>query len=426
MKKFWDFFSSSRLAIILFFLLALISILGTLIPQYKEEAFYLQKYGSSLGKLILFFQLNQAYHSWWYVSALFIFLLNLTFCSLKRLPFSLKLYRRDPSQMDPEKLPNKRILNLGEKVELLEELLLKKWKFEKIKENFYYRESFRWGHLSVYVVHFSLLLIILGALLGALFGLIGNISIVEGESNHVVFPFRKKDPHFLPFQMRLNKFLVDFYPDGRPKEFLSNVTVIDGNKKMDVLIRVNSPFTYKGYKFYQANYQALPDFKIRISDGLVTQELTLSPGVPIIFNDRFQIGIQRFSEAHNTLFVWIWVIDEEKKRQARGLLIKGVPHFQLPLEEGRFLKIDLLDIERVRFISGLQVKKDSFTWLVYLGFIILSLGIFLVYYCEPKVIWIYLKEEGDGKKIIIGSYAKRNRYLSEEFEKKLLKDFLSE
>ncbi|MFN3568419.1 MAG: cytochrome c biogenesis protein ResB, partial [Caldimicrobium sp.] len=82
MKDLWNFLASAKLAIVLFFLLAAFSILGTIIPQGHPETFYLMKYGTALGKLLLFFQINDAYHSWWYITALFLFLTNLIACSL--------------------------------------------------------------------------------------------------------------------------------------------------------------------------------------------------------------------------------------------------------------------------------------------------------------------------------------------------------
>ncbi len=112
MKNLFDQLASAKLAIILFFVLAVFSILGTIIPQGQPEAFYLQKYGTSLGKIILLFQINDAYYSWWYISALFLFLANLIACSLKRLPFTLKLYKRDPSEINPQNLPNRIEINL--------------------------------------------------------------------------------------------------------------------------------------------------------------------------------------------------------------------------------------------------------------------------------------------------------------------------
>ncbi len=56
MKRILDELASAKLAIVLFFVLAGISILGTIIPQGQPHEFYLTKYGQGLGKLILFFK----------------------------------------------------------------------------------------------------------------------------------------------------------------------------------------------------------------------------------------------------------------------------------------------------------------------------------------------------------------------------------
>ena len=44
-----------------------------------------------------------------------------------------------------------------------------------------------------------------------------------------------------------------------PKEYLSKVTVIDGEKTIKKDITVNGPLDYKGLRFYQATYGVAPE-----------------------------------------------------------------------------------------------------------------------------------------------------------------------
>lgn len=52
------------------------------------------------------------------------------------------------------------------------------------------------------------------------------MNILEGETSNIVQPFRKKDPVQLDFSLKLNKFILETYPNGMPKEYISNVTAL--------------------------------------------------------------------------------------------------------------------------------------------------------------------------------------------------------
>lgn len=60
----------------------------------------------------------------------------------------------------------------------------------------------------------------------------------------------------LPFTLKLKKFIVDFYSTGMPSRFVSQVEVIDqqDDKKFDAIIEVNEPLRYKGVTVYQSSF----------------------------------------------------------------------------------------------------------------------------------------------------------------------------
>ena len=84
MKSVWKFFESVKLAIVLFIILALASIVGTLIPQGRSAAEYAAHYGGLSG-LFIKLQLTDLYHSAWFLALLFMFALNTIVCTLARL-----------------------------------------------------------------------------------------------------------------------------------------------------------------------------------------------------------------------------------------------------------------------------------------------------------------------------------------------------
>jgi len=413
MSKLWDFMSSARLAITLFLILAFISIFGTIIPQGEPSQFYFMKYGPFLGKIILFLKLDDAYHSWWYIGTLFLFLANLIACSIKRFPISWRLYKKDPLEINPENLPYKYQITLKGNPSEIESLIYNKLKFKKAEKYFngkilFYKDLNRWAHLSVYLIHFSIIIVIIGALIGAIWGYKGNMWIVEGQTSNTVLPFKSKEPIFLDFSVKLNKFSIELYPDGTPKEYISNVTVIDGNHTIDTLIKVNSPFKYKGLSFYQANYDTIPEFKIKVRYKGGEKFYTLNSFSPVSIDDKYTIALNDFGEAHGLIYAKIIFFDSETGQQIPGIIIKGFPHFNIPVDKDR-LQILLEDVEKITYISGLQVKKDPGVPVVYAGFILIIMGLLGVYFFEPKTFWIFLIPEKDKIILNMGAYAKRER-----------------
>lgn len=65
----------------------------------------------------------------------------------------------------------------------------------------------------------------------------------------------------MPFSLKLNDFIAQRYPgtEKRYSSFESKVTVIDGNDKFDARIFMNNILDYKGFRFFQANFD--PDEK---------------------------------------------------------------------------------------------------------------------------------------------------------------------
>ena len=82
----YDLFRSLKLTISLLILLAILSIIGTLITQNATRPEYVQRYGIGLYEVLNFFNLFDMYHSWWFSAILLLLVINLITCSIHRLP----------------------------------------------------------------------------------------------------------------------------------------------------------------------------------------------------------------------------------------------------------------------------------------------------------------------------------------------------
>jgi len=221
------FFSSLKLTIPLLIVLAALSVIGTLITQNATEHEYLQRYSETTYAILKGLGLLDMYHSWWFIGVLILLAINITACSWKRLPAVWQQVRKNKSG---------------------------------------------YARLGTYLTHLSVLLILMGGLIGALWGFKGYVQIVEGETVQSIFlnnPQQARKP--LEFQVRCDAFHVDFYPNGSPREYVSTLTFFDeGRVVIDhAPLRVNHPISYKGLTFYQASYgiNIFPTIEVKKNSG---------------------------------------------------------------------------------------------------------------------------------------------------------------
>ena len=90
-----------------------------------------------------------------------------------------------------------------------------------------YGEKGRWTRFGVYTVHLSVVLLLIGGLIGSIFGFDGYVNIAEGESVQQIRLRNKPQMVQLDFAIRCDDFDVSFYDTGAPKEFRSSLTVLE-------------------------------------------------------------------------------------------------------------------------------------------------------------------------------------------------------
>jgi cytochrome c biogenesis protein len=88
----------------------------------------------------------------------------------------------------------------------------------------------------------------------------GNVMLPEGAAANFVF-LRLRDGFLLqelPFAIELKDFQVAYYDTGQPKSFASEVLIHDreylGDRPLAATVRVNHPLVYRGYAIYQSDF----------------------------------------------------------------------------------------------------------------------------------------------------------------------------
>jgi cytochrome c biogenesis protein len=230
----WAFFSSVKLALFILFALATTSIIGTVVQQNKPASFYIELYGPNLARLMQTLSIPDMYNSWWFMILLTLFSLNLIVCSIERIPNAWRLVTMDNLATDPGRLQKMGMRkshevegSLTEAVEkTTSHLSGKGWKTEKRDlENgtLLFSQKGSWTRFGVYVVHTSILIILVGAIIGSarmansifnnpLYAFKGGVNIPESQQTDVVYSYLTQKPLKLGFTVRCDKFYIEYYP----------------------------------------------------------------------------------------------------------------------------------------------------------------------------------------------------------------------
>jgi cytochrome c biogenesis protein len=103
-EKVWKFFSSVKLAVVLLIILAIVSVIGTVIQQNEAPERYLAEYSQTTVQLFETIGLFDMYHTWWFVLLLFLLTTNLTVCTLDRFPHTLRIITAPLKPIDEDSL----------------------------------------------------------------------------------------------------------------------------------------------------------------------------------------------------------------------------------------------------------------------------------------------------------------------------------
>ena len=421
MKKLYDFFSSVKLAIFLLLMLATTSIIGTIIEQQKDPIQYLKEYGETTYKVFKFLGFTDVYHSWWYILLLVLLAINLIVCSIKRLPKIWKI-AKEPKKILPEgqeknlkayhsitfPAPFEKVKN-----SLIEAFRRVRYKVEVVEEQedktYIFADKNVFARFGVYIVHLGVLIVLIGGLITAIWGYRGYMNLAEGTASNLVSFFTGGKIIELPFYVKCNKFKIDFYPSGMPKAYISDISIIENGKEvLRKQIKVNDPLKYKGIYFYQASYgQGEAFIQLKKGDNITT--VAVAFGQPFKVEDGVYMRIVSIDGMR--MLVGFEVIDHGKVKDYQA---KMFTPYQIP---GTNVLFAVADVKPV-FYTGLQVSRDPGTWVVWLGSIILILGLIIAFFIPHRRVWVRIEKKGEDRtKVVIGGTTnKGTEGLSQELE----------
>jgi len=436
------FFASVKLTVYTLVLLALTSIVGTVVLQNGSPEAYIRLYGPGLYNMILVLDLDRMYQAWWYLLLMVVLCVNIVVCSIDRLSVRWKIIFPKNISVNPqrfEKTKNRQQfecqLPMNSFAHQAKQMLAARAGkvIEKTSETglILYAEKGRWSRLGVYVVHSSVLMLLAGALIGSALGFKANLRLDEGQTADTVFDTHTRLPIKLPFTVRCNDFQVKFYDTGAPDEFKSSLTILENKQESfteDIL--VNHPLRYKGINIFQAYYGATtPDearFEITDSETGTVEVHTIKNGGVVSLpagagNFIFEGFVPHYDfNGHDLGEAFIGRLDTIDGRNVQIVLPTKFPTFD-KMRKSRFT-VEVKSWDQA-YYTGLQVTKDPGVPFVYTGFLLMIIGCWVTFFVSHQSVCIGLEQTGSGStRVWVAGRANRNAQSTNLIVKKLVKE----
>ncbi|MBB5605872.1 MULTISPECIES: cytochrome c biogenesis protein ResB [unclassified Janthinobacterium] len=304
LAEFVELVSSMRFAISLLTLIAVASIIGTVLKQNEPMPNYVNQFGPFWFAVFDKLSLYSVYSAWWFLMIMGFLVASTSLCIVRNGPKMLKDMRSWRENVREQSLRN-----FHHKMEWQTPLAragLAQQTAQRLKDAGYQTKlvqkgdailvaakrggANKWGYIFA---HGAIVVICVGGLLDSempirvqqwVFGKTpfagdgviaeipaehrlslsnptfrGNTMIPEGSSSTTAIIPQADGVLIqdLPITIFLKKFHIDFYSTGMPKLFASDVVITDHEtgKSFPATIKVNEPLIYKGLALYQSSFE---------------------------------------------------------------------------------------------------------------------------------------------------------------------------
>jgi cytochrome c biogenesis protein len=295
--------SSMRFAISLLTIVAIASVVGTVLKQNEPMPNYVNQFGPFWFEVFAKLGLYNVYTSWWFLLILVFLILSTALCVVRNAPKMVRDMRSWREHVREDSLRNfhhklewtapvARTLLAAQTAERLRHAGYAVKLVEKDGGMLVAAKKGAGNKFGYIFAHTAIIVILLGGMLDSempvkfqqwFFGKTpfggsgviadipaqhrlgisnptfrGNTLIAEGQTSDTALLPQAAGVlvQELPFSIKLEKFHIDFYSTGMPKLFASDVTVRDHEtgKTFPATIKVNHPLIYKGIAVYQSSF----------------------------------------------------------------------------------------------------------------------------------------------------------------------------
>lgn len=380
-----------RFAIAILLIIAFSSIIGTIIEQDQSIETYKLNYpitnpvlGFLSWNIILKFGFDHVYKTWWFISFIFMFGTSLLSCTFLQQVPSLKIARRCQFFRTTQQFNRLNITKNISHLNLAQLLFKIKDRQYSIfqQKNIAYCYKGLIGRIAPLIVHFSMILILLGSVLGAIGGFKAQEIVPKTETFHIQNILSNGQFTLIPkTSARVNDFWITYTKQKTVNQFYSQISILnnDGNEIRQETIFVNSPAQYNGITYYQTDWNLIG---LRVKDK---NQIPVQYPLTSVLNDRDKIWLS-------------WVPLNSDLTDGFTLLINNLQgycsiynkfgDFIGNLELNETLNVNsFLTLIDIISSTGLQIKADPGIPVIYAGFGFLMIST-LVSYITYSQIWI--------------------------------------
>lgn len=409
---FIQFLGSMNLAVTLLVMLAIASVIGTVLQQNQAFQDYIIKFGPFWTQVFNQLGLFHVYGAAWFILVLLFLLVSTAVCVSRNGPnfikdmkqysetLSVNAYKHQPHNLTytPEQFD----------AETAKAVL----KQQGFKTKIHQREDGvtvaglkgRWNRLGYIFTHISIIIICIGALFdsnlllkyreltGQLvpetrsvplsqipqkswvgpenFSFRGTVNIAEGQKSDVLFlPYERGFlVQKLPFTLEVKDFRIEYYDTGMPKSFESDLilTAPDLDEPIEKTIAVNHPLFYKNYAIYQSSFgDGGSLLKLEVHPLLAPENkpLILDTAVDKVEPLKTPIGTFRVELNDFKMFNIVPATEEEKAKTGKKMHNNGPSIiFKVRNDQGKaweyenFMQPSLQD-DRWFFMTGMRTSQ---------------------------------------------------------------------
>ncbi len=453
-----NFLSSVRFGVVLLSILVIFSITGMLVIQQNVDgfdAFYasLTPAEKIVGGYLSVFDI---YHSWYYNLLLLILSLNIVLASIDHFPNSWKFISKPKLDASRKWLLGQKQNSIveikGEKESEVAEKISQTFKKQGLKTTisqkkgkFYvFGESGRLNRLGAYIVHVFLLTLFLGHFAALQTGFDADVRFAPGEITDriqmIQFNLDQKEKFEvgLPFKIYctdIQQKLID--PNGSIEinntiDWSTTIRIDDPEYGVtEAVVHLNNPFTYRGYRFFQASAITLGSAR-----SMTLQLTPQNGGEPLSINlarngsanlpDGTKIDYEGFypdftlnqgkadtrSAEYNNPAVKLNITKPDGEKTVAYAFATKLPDsapIGAPVAGYKFF---LANFEKSPFAHVLSIKYDPYNaafiaW--YIGGIGLIFALIFVFFVSHRRVWALIdKQSEENFEVVLGGNTNRN------------------
>ncbi|MCK4576424.1 cytochrome c biogenesis protein ResB [candidate division WOR-3 bacterium] len=390
MKKFFKtlyrLLTSTKLTIIILFVLIFFMLLGTILPQGGTSEEYIRAFGTTLHSKLAPFGVLDIFHSWYFITAGILLYINLFLGTLKGF-----LLERRKTALLIDKPRGAMAISVAGGFSAVEDALKKRgFRYRKLIDDDNATavigvRGLRKRYVSLFF-HFFLGISIIGFVLSAMTKFDGYIDFKIGDKEDIPLSsqdmgvyrvFKEFNPDKVDkMEVELKNYEMEYILVNEryfPKDYKSTLIArYNGMEKMKV-VEVNRPLKLKGLTLYQMGYSQR--FDLDVGDSI----LHLEAGESFSIDGIDGMFLIRTIYA-GKLFEGEEVIDivPNTKLYYRGMDGPGWENIaKLTVDEPVTVMGKSLVLRNVKEVSGIYYKRDDGVPLLYISFFLFLVGMFV-------------------------------------------------